>query len=172
MSEEKNGLLRGVNLLGDAVRVTLGPKGPNVLIAQGGTTMFARAADAVAKLVAPDEQVPAMAVSVLRDAAARIRAASGDGFATTVVLAQTIFREGLKHLSAGQSVHVLNDNIERAAAKALAEIKRLSLPHDAEKLEQIAKIACKSDPKVGISSWNRCGWSERTASSSSKNRDP
>lgn len=144
-------LLRGVNTLANAVKVTLGPKGRNVVIdkAFGGPTVT-KDGVSVAKEIDLDDKIQNMGAQMVKEVASRTSDVAGDGTTTATVLAQAIVREGIKAVSAGMNPMDLKRGIDRAVDAAVAELAKLSKPcKDENAIAQVGSISANSDTEVG-----------------------
>src|SRR3979411_1559617 len=120
-------LLRGVEILNDAVRVTLGPKGRNVVIEKSfGAPRTTKDGVTVAKEIELEDKFENMGAQMVREAAQKTNDVAGDGTTTACVLAQAIVREGMKSVAAGMNPMDLKRGIEKAVAQGVEEIKRKS----------------------------------------------
>src|SRR5215203_3707063 len=126
--ESRSAILRGVNQLADAVKVTLGPKGRNVVIDKKfGSPTITKDGVTVAKEIELKDSLENMGAQMVREVASKTSDVAGDG-TTTTVLAQAIFREGVKTVAAGANPMALKRGIDKAVERATAEIQRLSKP--------------------------------------------
>src|SRR5678809_805466 len=123
----RQAILRGVNQLADAVKVTLGPKGRNVVLEKkyGGPTIT-KDGVTVAKEIELEDPLENMGAQMVKEVASKTSDVAGDGTTTATVLAQAIFREGVKTVAAGANPMAVKRGIERAVAAATEKIKRLS----------------------------------------------
>src|SRR6266702_2718575 len=126
-SEEARGrVLRGVNLLADAVTVTLGPKGRNVVLEKSfGSPTITKDGVTVAKEIELEDKLENMGAQMVREVASKTSDIAGDGTTTATVLAQAIFREGVRTVAAGANPMALKRGIEKAVTAAITEIQRL-----------------------------------------------
>ena len=123
----RQAILRGVNALADAVKITLGPKGRNAVIEKKfGAPIITKDGVTVAKEIELSNPLENMGAQMVREVASKTSDVAGDGTTTATVLAQAIFREGVKTVAAGSSPTALKRGIERAVEVAVAEIKKLS----------------------------------------------
>jgi chaperonin GroEL len=144
-------LLRGVNITSHAVKVTLGPKGRNVVIARkyGGPTMT-KDGVTVAKEIELKDPAQNMGAAMLKEVAAKTSDIAGDGTTTATVLAHAIFRQGLKNVTAGANPMALKRGIEQAVETVVAELKHMSKPtQDRKEIAQVATIAANNDKAIG-----------------------
>jgi chaperonin GroEL len=144
-------LLAGVNKLADAVRVTLGPKGRNVVIEKSwGAPTVTKDGVTVAKEVELEDKFENMGAQMVREVASKTSDVAGDGTTTATVLAQAIFREGSKLVAAGMNPMELKRGIDKAVAAIVEELGRMSKPtRDSEEIAQVGTISANSDPAIG-----------------------
>src|SRR5438445_8839838 len=127
--ESRQAILRGVNLLADAVKVTLGPKGRNVVIEKKfGSPTVTKDGVTVAKEIELQDSLENMGAQMVREVASKTSDVAGDGTTTATVLAQAIYREGIKNVVAGANPMELKRGIERAVEAIAAELKKMSKP--------------------------------------------
>jgi chaperonin GroEL len=149
--EARAALLRGVNVMSHAVKVTLGPKGRNVVIAKsyGGATIT-KDGVTVAKEVTLKDPNQNVGAQMLKEVAAKTSDVAGDGTTTATVLAQAIFREGLRNVTAGANPMALKRGIEQAVDTVVEELKHMSkATKDRKEIAQVATIAANNDPTIG-----------------------
>ena len=147
----RQAILRGVNQLADAVKVTLGPKGRNVVLEKkfGGPTIT-KDGVTVAKEVELKDPLENMGAQMVREVASKTSDVAGDGTTTATVLAQCIFREGVKSVAAGANPMALKRGIEKAVEAVVNEVKRLSVKvANDEKIAQIGAISANGDQTIG-----------------------
>ncbi len=144
-------VLRGVNQIADAVKVTLGPKGRNVVIQKSyGAPLITKDGVTVAKEVELDDKFENMGAQMVREVASKTNDIAGDGTTTATVLAQAIFREGVKFVIAGQSPMSIKRGIDKSVDAVVAELKKLARPTQSEhEIEQVGTISANSDKTVG-----------------------
>ena len=144
-------MLKGVNILANAVKETLGPKGRNVLIEKSwGAPTVTKDGVTVAKEIQLEEKFQNLGAQMVKEVASKTSDTAGDGTTTATVLAQAIFREGLKAASAGMDPMDLKRGIDKAAAAAVAELKKLSTPcTDRKSIAQVGTISANSDEAIG-----------------------
>src|SRR4051794_15089127 len=143
-------ILRGVNQLADAVKITLGPKGRNVVIdKQYGSPTITKDGVTVAKEIELKDPLENMGAQMVREVASKTSDVAGDGTTTATVLAQAIFREGVKTVAAGANPMALRRGIDKAVARALKEIKRLSKPVTGDAIAQVGTISANGDAAIG-----------------------
>jgi len=149
--EARAALLRGVNIMSHAVKVTLGPKGRNVVIAKKfGSPTITKDGVTVAKEVALKDPNQDLGAQMIKEVAAKTSDVAGDGTTTATVLAQAIFREGLKNVTAGANPMGLKRGIERAVDTVVEELKHMSkATKDKKEIAQVATIAANNDKTIG-----------------------
>ncbi|HZN02367.1 MAG TPA: chaperonin GroEL, partial [Candidatus Polarisedimenticolia bacterium] len=149
--EARAALLRGVNIMSRAVTVTLGPKGRNVVIAKKyGSPAMTKDGVTVAKEIELKDPAQDMGAQMLKEVAAKTSDIAGDGTTTATVLAQAIFRGGLKNVTAGANPMSLKRGIEQAVDTVVAELKHMSKPtKDKNEIAQVATIASNNDKTIG-----------------------
>src|ERR1700760_1343867 len=127
--ESRQAILRGVNLLADAVKVTLGPKGRNVVIEKKfGSPTITKDGVTVAKEIELKDGLENMGAQMVREVASKTSDVAGDGTTTATVLAQAIFRAGVKTVAAGSSPSDLKRGVDKAVEAVVAELKKLAKP--------------------------------------------
>ena len=144
-------MLKGVNILADAVKVTLGPKGRNVVLdkSYGGPTIT-KDGVSVAKEIELEDKFENMGAQMVKEVASKANDEAGDGTTTATVLAQAIVNEGLKSIAAGMNPMDLKRGIDKAVIAAVAALKELSSPvTDNKAIEQVGTISANSDETVG-----------------------
>ena len=149
--EARNAIKRGVDVLADAVKVTLGPKGRNVVIDKKfGAPTITKDGVTVAKEIELEDPNENMGAQMVKEVASKTSDVAGDGTTTATILAQVIYREGLKNVAAGQNPMALKRGIEKAVKAAVANLKELSREID-EKTEiaQVAGISANNDQAIG-----------------------
>lgn len=144
-------MLKGVNVLANAVRETLGPKGRNVLIDKNwGVPVVTKDGVTVAKEITLDDEFQNIGAQMVKEVASQTSDMAGDGTTTATVLAQAIFREGLKAVAAGMDPMDLKRGIDRATAAAIEGLKQISVPcKDTKAIAQVGAISANSDESVG-----------------------
>jgi len=149
--EARAALLRGVNIMSHAVKVTLGPKGRNVVIDKKfGSPTITKDGVTVAKEVELKNPYEDMGAQMLKEVASKTSDVAGDGTTTATVLAQAIFREGLKNVTAGANPMGLKRGIEQAVEKVVDELKKMSkTTKDKKEIAQVATIAANNDKTIG-----------------------
>src|SRR5262245_8320853 len=149
--QASNSILRGVNKMADAVKVTLGPRGRNVIIEKSfGSPVVTKDGVTVAKEIELSDKFENMGAQMVKEVASKTSDVAGDGTTTATVLAQAIFREGLKMVSAGHSPIELKRGIDRAVAAIVGELKNLSKPtRDRSEVAQVGAISANNDDEIG-----------------------
>src|SRR5213594_274068 len=149
--EARASLLRGVNVISHAVKVTLGPKGRNVVLDKKfGSPTITKDGVAVAKEIELKDPYEDMGAQMLKEVASKTSDIAGDGTTTATVLAQAIFREGLKNVTAGANPMGLKRGIEHAVETVVEELKKLSKStKDKKEIAQVATIASNNDKTIG-----------------------
>ena len=150
--EAKNRLKKGVDALCDAVKVTLGPKGRNVIIDRKfGAPHVTKDGVSVAKEVELKDTVENMGAQMVKEVASKTNDLAGDGTTTATILAQSIVRTGLKNVTAGANPMDLKRGIDKAVAEVVAQLKKMSanVGDSTEKIEQVATISANNDNTIG-----------------------
>ena len=149
--EARSKMLAGVNGLANAVRVTLGPKGRNVIIEKSfGSPTVTKDGVTVAKEVEFEDRFENMGAQMVKEVASKTSDVAGDGTTTATVLAQAIFREGSKLVVAGMNPMELKRGVEKAVGSIVGELEKLSKPtRDSEEIAQVGTISANSDETVG-----------------------
>src|ERR671922_2004558 len=148
--ESRQAILRGVNILADAVKVTLGPKGRNVVIEKKfGSPTITKDGVTVAKEIELDDRFENMGAQMVREVASKTSDVAGDGTTTATVLAQAIFREGVKTVAAGANPMALKRGIDKAVERAIDEIERLSKPVKGDAIAQVGTVSANGDQTIG-----------------------
>src|SRR5208337_1369132 len=146
----RQAILRGVNILADAVKITLGPKGRNAVIEKKfGSPIITKDGVTVAKEIELQDPLENMGAQMVREVASKTSDVAGDGTTTATVLAQAIFREGVRTVAAGASPMALKRGIDRAVEVAVEEIKRLSREVKGDMIAQVGSISANTDRQVG-----------------------
>jgi chaperonin GroEL len=146
----RQAILRGVNILADAVKITLGPKGRNAVIEKKfGAPVITKDGVTVAKEIELQDPLENMGAQMVREVASKTSDVAGDGTTTATVLAQAIFREGVRTVAAGASPMALKRGIDKAVEVAVAEIKRLSREVKGDMIAQVGTISANTDQQVG-----------------------
>src|ERR687885_328524 len=146
----RQAILRGVNQLADAVKVTLGPKGRNVVLEKkfGGPTIT-KDGVTVAKEVELKDPLENMGAQMVREVASKTSDIAGDGTTTATILAQAIFREGVKSVAAGANPMALKRGIEKAVEAVVNEVKTFSKPVSGDAIAQVGTISANGDATIG-----------------------
>ena len=149
-SDSRQAILRGVNILADAVKITLGPKGRNAVIEKKfGSPIITKDGVTVAKEIDLPDGLENLGAQMVREVASKTSDVAGDGTTTATVLAQAIFREGVRTVAAGASPMALKRGIDKAVEVAVAEIKRLSREVKGDMIAQVGTISANTDKQVG-----------------------
>jgi len=150
-TEARAALKRGVDQLAEAVKVTLGPKGRNVVIDKKfGAPTVTKDGVTVAKEIELADPIENMGAQMVKEVATKTSDLAGDGTTTATVLAQAIFREGLKNVTAGSNPMALKRGIEKAVAAIVDELKKISVPTTGKKeIAQVGTISANNDPEIG-----------------------
>ncbi len=149
--EARAALLRGVTIMAAAVKATLGPKGRNVVIDKKfGSPTITKDGVTVAKEIELKEATENMGAQMIKEVASKTSDAAGDGTTTATVLAQSIFREGLKNVTAGANPMGLKRGIEQAVEKIVEDLKKMSkATKDKKEIAQVATVAANNDKTIG-----------------------
>ncbi len=148
--ESRAAILRGVNQLADAVRITLGPKGRNVVLDKKyGSPTITKDGVTVAKEIELKDPMENMGAQMVREVASKTSDVAGDGTTTATVLAQAIFREGVKTVAAGANPMALKRGIDKAVERATKEIKKMSKPVTGDMIAQVGTISANGDHTIG-----------------------
>jgi chaperonin GroEL len=148
--DARGAILKGVNALADAVKVTLGPKGRNVVLDKKfGSPTITKDGVTVAKEVDLKDPNENLGARMVREVASKTSDVAGDGTTTATVLAQRLFREGIKHVTAGANPMALKRGIEKAVAAVVEELKQLSKPVKGKMIAQVGTISANSDEEIG-----------------------
>jgi len=148
--DSRAAILRGVNQLADAVKVTLGPKGRNVVIDKKfGSPTITKDGVTVAKEIELKDTLENMGAQMVREVASKTSDVAGDGTTTATVLAQAIFKEGVRTVAAGANPMALKRGIEKAVAEVVAEIHKLSKPVSGDSIAQVGTVSANGDKTIG-----------------------
>src|ERR687891_1932281 len=149
--QARQSLLKGVNKLARAVAATLGPKGRNVVLDKKfGSPTVTKDGVTVAKEVELADAIENMGAQMVKEVATKTSDLAGDGTTTATVLAQAIFREGLKNVTAGANPMAIKRGIEKAVAAVIEELKRVSVPTAGKKeIAQVGTISANNDLEIG-----------------------
>jgi chaperonin GroEL len=143
-------ILRGINQLADAVKITLGPKGRNVVIEKKfGSPTITKDGVTVAKEIELKDSLENMGAQMVREVASKTSDVAGDGTTTATVLAQAIYREGVKTVAAGANPMALKRGIDKAVEKAIAEIQRMAKPVKGDMIAQVGTVSANGDSTIG-----------------------
>ena len=147
----REALLKGVNALADVVKVTLGPKGRNVILEKSfGSPTITKDGVTVAKEIDLEDKFENMGAQMVREVASKTSDVAGDGTTTATVLAQAIFREGTKLVAAGHNPMELKRGIEKAVEVIVDELKKMSKPtKDQKEIAQVGTISANNDDTIG-----------------------
>ena len=150
-TEARNGMLRGVNILADAVKVTLGPKGRNVVLEKSfGAPRITKDGVSVAKEIELEDKFENMGAQMVKEVASRTNDEAGDGTTTATVLAQAIVKEGLKQVAAGLNPMDLKRGIDLATTKVVEQIKSMAREvADSDEVAQVGTISANGEATIG-----------------------
>jgi chaperonin GroEL len=149
--EARHAMLQGVNVLANAVRVTLGPKGRNVVLGRKfGSPVITKDGVTVAKEIELQDKYENMGAQMVREVAVKTNDKAGDGTTTATVLAQAIFRDGVKNVTAGANPMALQQGIQKATELVVAELERMSKKvKSKDELTNVATVSANNDPHIG-----------------------
>jgi len=148
--DSRQAILRGVNILADAVKITLGPKGRNVVLDKKfGSPTITKDGVTVAKEIELKDPLENMGAQMVKEVASKTSDVAGDGTTTATVLAQAIFREGVKTVAAGANPMAVKRGIERAVEVATEEFKKLAKPVKGDMIAQVATVSANNDSTIG-----------------------
>jgi len=148
--ESRSAILRGINQLADAVKITLGPKGRNVVIDKKfGSPTITKDGVTVAKEIELKDALENMGAQMVREVASKTSDVAGDGTTTATVLAQAIFREGVKTVAAGANPMALKRGIDKAVERAIQEIQRMAKPVKGDAIAQVGTVSANGDATIG-----------------------
>src|SRR5687768_12733799 len=148
--ESRAAILRGINQLADAVKITLGPKGRNVVIDKKfGSPTITKDGVTVAKEIELKDALENMGAQMVREVASKTSDVAGDGTTTATVLAQSIFREGVKTVAAGANPMALKRGIDKAVERCVEEIKRMAKPVKGDAIAQVGTVSANGDANIG-----------------------
>ena len=150
-SQARKKILHGVNQIADCVKVTLGPKGRNVVIQKSyGAPLITKDGVTVAKEIELDDKFENMGAQMVREVASKTNDIAGDGTTTATVLAQSIYREGAKFVIAGQSPMAIKRGIDKSVDVVVAELKKMARPTASDQeIEQVGTISANADKEIG-----------------------
>jgi len=149
--EARNAVLEGVNILADVVKVTLGPKGRNVVLEKSfGSPMITKDGVTVAKEIELEDHFQNMGAKMVKEVASKTSDTAGDGTTTATLLAQAIYREGYKVVAAGSNPMDIKRGIDQAVEEVVKELKKLSKPvKDQKEISQVGTISANNDSTIG-----------------------
>jgi chaperonin GroEL len=148
--DSRQAILRGVNSLANVVKVTLGPKGRNVVLEKKfGSPTITKDGVTVAKEIELEGKLENLGAQMVREVASKTSDVAGDGTTTATILAQAIFREGVKAVAAGANPMALKRGIDRAVATVVEKIKSLSKPVSGDAIAQVATVSANNDATIG-----------------------
>jgi chaperonin GroEL len=147
----RESILRGVDILADAVKVTLGPKGRNVILEKSfGSPTITKDGVTVAKEIELEDKFENMGAQMVKEVASKTSDVAGDGTTTATVLAQSLYKEGSKLVAAGVNPMAIKRGMDRAVATIVEELKKLSKPtKDQEEIAQVGTISANNDQTIG-----------------------
>src|SRR4026208_1408134 len=149
--DSRQSILRGVNVLADAVKITLGPKGRNVVLDKKfGSPLITKDGVTVAKEIERKDPLENMGAQMVKEVASKTSDIAGDGTTTATVLARAIFSEGLKLVAAGHDPMSIKRGMDKAVAKVVEELKSMSKPtRDRDEIAQVGTISANNDKTIG-----------------------
>jgi len=148
--DSRQAILRGVNALADAVKITLGPRGRNVVLDKKfGSPLITKDGVTVAKEIELKDPLENMGAQMVKEVASKTSDVAGDGTTTATVLAQAIFREGVKTVAAGANPMAVKRGIERAVVAVVEQIKKLAKPVNGDMIAQVATVSANDDSTIG-----------------------
>ena len=148
--QSRAAILRGVNKLADTVKITLGPKGRNVVLDKKyGSPTITKDGVTVAKEIELKDAMENMGAQMVREVASKTSDVAGDGTTTATVLAQAIFREGVKTVAAGANPMALKRGIDKAVERAIREIRKMAKPVTEDMIAQVGAISANGDDTIG-----------------------
>src|SRR5438445_4605779 len=149
--EARSSLLKGVTIMAEAVKATLAPKGRNVVIDKKfGSPTITKDGVTVAKEIELADPVENMGAQMVKEVATKTSDVAGDGTTTATVLAQAIFREGLKNVTAGANPMAIKRGIDKAVSAVVDELKKISVPTSGRKeIAQVGTISANGDQEIG-----------------------
>ena len=169
-TDARNRMLKGVNILADAVKVTLGPKGRNVVLEKSfGSPRITKDGVSVAKEIELEDKFENMGAQMVKEVANRTNDEAGDGTSTATVLAQAIVKEGIKAVSAGMNPMDLKRGIDLATKNVVEHIKSAARKvENSDEIAQVGTISANGEAEIGRRSPTRCRRSATRVSSPSK----
>ncbi|NBO05094.1 MAG: molecular chaperone GroEL, partial [Betaproteobacteria bacterium] len=149
--DARSRMVNGVNILANAVKVTLGPKGRNVVLERSfGAPTVTKDGVSVAKEIELKDKFENMGAQMVKEVASKTSDNAGDGTTTATVLAQAIVREGMKYVAAGMNPMDLKRGIDKAVTALIEELKKISKPSTTSKeIAQVGSISANSDEEIG-----------------------
>ena len=149
--DARSKMVKGVNILADAVKVTLGPKGRNVVLDRPyGSLHITKDGVSVAKEIKLKDKFENMGAQMVREVSSKTNDIAGDGTTTATVLAQAIFNEGIKAVTAGMNPMDVKRGIDLAVKAVVAELKEIAVPaSDTKSIKQVGTISANSDESIG-----------------------
>src|SRR5215217_4635284 len=149
--DARHRMVEGVNILANAVKVTLGPKGRNVVLERSfGAPTVTKDGVSVAKEIELKDKLQNMGAQMVKEVASKTSDIAGDGTTTATVLAQSIVREGMKYVAAGMNPMDLKRGIDKAVAASVEELKKIAKPTTTSKeIAQVGTISANSDSSIG-----------------------
>ena len=148
--ESRHAILDGVNKLADAVRVTLGPRGRNVVLGKKyGYPIITKDGVTVAKEIELEDKLENVGAQMVKEVASKTSDVAGDGTTTATVLAQAIYREGLRMVVAGANPMALQRGIQKVTERIVEEIKNMSKPVKGDAIAQVGTISANGDAEIG-----------------------
>src|SRR4029078_8300108 len=148
--QSRQAILRGVNQLADAVKVTLGPKGRNVVLDKKfGAPLITKDGVTVAKEIDLKDPLENMGAQMVKEVASKTSDVAGDGTTTATVLAQAIYREGARNVTAGANPMAIKRGIDRAGEAITGELKKMSQPVTGPMIAQVGTISANHDETIG-----------------------
>src|ERR1043165_8169389 len=149
--DSRAAILRGINQLADAVKITLGPRGRNVVIDKKfGSPTITKDGVTVAREVELSDPVENLGAQMVKEVATKTSDLAGDGTTTATVLAQAIFREGLKNVTAGSNPMAIKRGIDKAVIATIEELTKISVPTTGKKeIAQVGTLSANNDSEIG-----------------------
>src|SRR5579871_193055 len=148
--DSRQAILRGINTLANAVKITLGPKGRNVVLDKKfGSPLITKDGVTVAKEIEIKDPLENMGAQMVKEVASKTSDVAGDGTTTATILAQSIFREGVKAVTSGANPMALKRGIDKAVDLAIDSVHKLSKPVSGEMIAQVGTISANSDHTIG-----------------------
>ena len=150
-NEARNSIAKGVNILSNAVRATLGPKGRNVVIEKSfGSPLITKDGVTVAKEIELKDKFENMGAQMVKEVASKTNDEAGDGTTSATLLAQSMYNEGLKYISANHNPTQIKRGMDKAVEKVVSELKKLSKPvADKTEISQVGTISANNDKEIG-----------------------